>query len=452
MSAPIDCDALHPFVDGELDEREAEAYREHLAGCERCQAELPRVVALGERLAELAGPTEPGQARDDRVREAAARDEVARPTADVVPLRPRRRRAFVVGALALAAAAAIILALGLGFGLGRRRGGPTRGGGPVELLASADHRPTPMRFAYAGAAAYHPYDPSRGAADAALVPIAILSRLDAAHDWHGLAIAAFLGGNHLQAEAYLGRADATDDVIVDRAAMIAAATTDAGEQARALALLDDVLRRAPSHAAARWNRAQVLARLGLARLAARAFEELAADHEPGWSDEAARTATSLRAAAAAEEDGWNADWAAGLRLVADGTLPPPGRAAARPGIYRLMLYDAVRAAPSADRVRALRPLALELDAPTGAGVLTAYVDRIAALPAKAFAARAPLAARYRAMIVDDAAPADVDGFLADLRRAGPAADDLRLGVLYWPGPVTAHRPEYDALVAASGDP
>src|SRR5690349_24992210 len=57
MSTPIDeeiHDRLHAFVDGELEPAEAEAFRDHLGECTRCQAEMEDVLqlqSLGEQLA-----------------------------------------------------------------------------------------------------------------------------------------------------------------------------------------------------------------------------------------------------------------------------------------------------------------------------------------------------------------------------------------------------------------
>ncbi|HEY6175538.1 MAG TPA: zf-HC2 domain-containing protein, partial [Kofleriaceae bacterium] len=44
------CDSLHAYVDGELDEAKTAEFEVHLATCERCLAELPRLLALLDSL------------------------------------------------------------------------------------------------------------------------------------------------------------------------------------------------------------------------------------------------------------------------------------------------------------------------------------------------------------------------------------------------------------------
>jgi len=51
------CADLCLFVDGELEADRATAFREHLAGCEACRAELPRAQQLASRLSERKEPT-----------------------------------------------------------------------------------------------------------------------------------------------------------------------------------------------------------------------------------------------------------------------------------------------------------------------------------------------------------------------------------------------------------
>jgi len=445
----VSCHALHRFVDGELTAVEADAYRAHLVGCADCQAEFPRVMGLLGLLDSAAEASDRPAARPQLAEVGVAADAPAnRPQAatDVVPIRPWRRR-VVLGAMLAAAAAAIVVAIATRSG---RRRGAHPDTAPVVALISADNaRPSVARFAYPGAADYRPYQPKRGAAaDAASVPFATIAALEARGDWHGVGVAALLQGDRVQAARYLARATSSPDVEADRAAL-ALVEGDQAALADALTALDRVLAARPDHPAAAWNRAQILARLGLARVAASELDRIAASGQPGWSAEAARTADQLRSTVAAEQAGWNADWAAGKQLVADGALPAPGHATGRPGIFRLMFYDAVRTAPTAARVRALRPLAVELDAVAGTAVLTALVERVAASD---FARRAPLAARFRAVVVDEVV---LDGaaqarLLDELRRAH--ADDLVLGALYRFDAVAANQAEYDGLANRAGDP
>jgi anti-sigma-K factor RskA len=95
---------------GVLDEREREAFEEHLEHCESCRGEL---ASLGDAATALAfaaeGPAPPAELRERVV--AAARDEGRK----VVPL---RRRWTPLSVAAIAGAAALALGLGLWATLG----------------------------------------------------------------------------------------------------------------------------------------------------------------------------------------------------------------------------------------------------------------------------------------------------------------------------------------------
>lgn len=130
---PIDCDAVRDlaplFVTGALAAAEADAVREHLAGCDDPHLELLEFGEAATALLETIEPVEPPAALKARLLSAAAADlhagrhpsvAVAAPTAEVVSLahaRARRRPALAW----LAAAAAVIVAVALGgWGLGLR--------------------------------------------------------------------------------------------------------------------------------------------------------------------------------------------------------------------------------------------------------------------------------------------------------------------------------------------
>lgn len=70
--AELMCWQVHAFADGELDAERADAFRLHLAGCERCHVELVQTTQLTARLGELAA--------DDRAAEAAAAALTSRAT------------------------------------------------------------------------------------------------------------------------------------------------------------------------------------------------------------------------------------------------------------------------------------------------------------------------------------------------------------------------------------
>ena len=103
-----------------LDDDERSAYEQHLAGCERCRADLRE---LGETAGALAlsaeGPAPPDELRNRIL--VAAREEGP---ANVVSIRSSRRRWYAVAAVAAAVAAG--LAIGLSAALS---------GGPAHRLA-----------------------------------------------------------------------------------------------------------------------------------------------------------------------------------------------------------------------------------------------------------------------------------------------------------------------------
>lgn len=323
---------------------------------------------------------------------------------------------------------------------------------PSAFEALAPRRSLEARVTVPGPDRYRPYDTLRSSepARAEAISHARLGELERRGDLHTYGVALLLAGYSEEAARSLARAPRSPDVDVDRAAALLAAGSH-GELVQALELLDGVLATHPRHGAAAWNRALVLARLELPLGAAKSFAEVAALGEPGWSDDARVRAAKLRAASAAAEKSWREAWAAGSRLIATGTPLPAGTARAHPGVIRLFFYDAVRAAPSRARVLALRPLAVELDGIYGGGALAALVDRVSGAD---FAVRAPLAATYRSIAIDDA---KVEGeararFLAALHRAGGNAADILLGALVQLREAQRNLGELRALADATRDP
>jgi anti-sigma factor RsiW len=53
------CADLHAFADGELPEDEVKSFREHLAGCSRCQDELEGILALRALVETMGDPPAP---------------------------------------------------------------------------------------------------------------------------------------------------------------------------------------------------------------------------------------------------------------------------------------------------------------------------------------------------------------------------------------------------------
>jgi anti-sigma factor RsiW len=102
----MEADAVHgltaAYALDALDESEQRAYEQHLARCERCQAELAEFAATAGALAFAAEPHVPPPALLDRIVETARAE---RP--NVVPL-PSRTRSRVVGIVAAVAGVAAV--------------------------------------------------------------------------------------------------------------------------------------------------------------------------------------------------------------------------------------------------------------------------------------------------------------------------------------------------------
>jgi tetratricopeptide (TPR) repeat protein len=428
-------DQLAPYVDGELDAADADAFALHLAGCAACRAGLHDALQLVALEARAAGPR---AARIPGPR--LARERVRR---------WNRRQVLAIAATA-AAVLGVIVVLVFGVFGGRGGGGAREPEAPIAL-ETADVRSLEGRISYAAADRHRRYAVVRAGAPAAADAIALptLAELDRRGDLHGVAAAYLLLGDPARARTYLERAPANPDVAADRALVLLVT----GHPDEALIALDGVLEAAPRHPQARWNRALALRDLGLPRMAVAAFEAAAELGEPGWAEEAQARAKAL----AAETDERQARSA---QLVAAGrhlSTAPGGISADLahriPGSARIYFYDAVRSATTADAVRGLAPLARTLDAVAGDQNLIGYVERTARAD---FIRRGPLAARY-AKIVDRQRldPAATRDFLAALRAAHQ--DDILLGALVLTSPdgvavVPDQLPELRRLADATGEP
>ncbi|HEX4449967.1 MAG TPA: CHAT domain-containing protein [Kofleriaceae bacterium] len=327
MSECSELARTHALADGELNPAEAEAARAHLATCKDCQAELDDVMQLDAL---------PAPRRDARV----------------ISLAWYRRRSTKIGTIGVIALAAA----GVAFVWWKR---------PVPApqtttLALASNRALEPRLAWRDASAYRPYDVPRGSRDAPheTIPLGVLGDIERSGDLHGVGVLAMLDGERKQAASYLDRAGDAPDVIDDRAAL---ALVD-GHADRALALCDDVLARTPDDPVAHWNRGLALRDLGLTSGAAAEFRAVATRNEPGWSDEARRRADVLDAEASALAQRFARLNHASVALASGSLEMTVDDARAEPGYARGILYDAIRSAPSHERLAALEPLANAIDA------------------------------------------------------------------------------------------
>jgi tetratricopeptide (TPR) repeat protein len=302
------------------------------------------------------------------------------------------------------------------------RGAADTPGAGSLFLAGAPTRTLEARVSYPGADLHHPYGPLRSGEAGGRVspaPLRELARLEAAGDVHGLAAAYLVRGNLEMAAPYLAKAGESPDVASDKAVL----ALDRKDYATALALLEGALRAQPRHAQALWNRGLVLRELDLWMLASQSFEAVAALGETGWAQEAKARADALRR----RRDGlqeWRATLAAGEALVLGTGTVSEEQLRARPGVFRRALYEAIRVAPSVERLEALWPTAEVLDARMGGSALR---EAVRWAQARDFRRRGPLAARYLELYRTHKVAGGLEAYLEELRRAGER--DLYIGAL-----------------------
>lgn len=416
MNGP--CARLESFVDGELEPVAAENFRHHLAQCAHCEERLTELLAM-----ELV--------TDDAQRAAAAPPAPA----PVRRLPVWRRKTWLV-------AVPVAMAAGLAALMLVSRPEPETA---ALFLAQAPTRTLEARVTHPGADGHRPYEVMRsggaGPAPLSLRELAQLAQLEQQDD-RGIAMAFLLRGDLGQATAFLDKLPPSADLDTDRAVL--ALQRRAPEEA--LVLLERALKARPQHPQALWNQGLALRELHLPLRAAQAFEQVAALKEPGWSQEAAEKAASLRAPEQEERRGWEGTRKDCKRMVDGGEPLSFQQARQWPGMARVCLYNAVRAAASPERVEALRPLAVELDDLERGTHLQDYLRRAARLD---FSVRAPLARDYIRLTRGELPGAQLAPFLARLRQA--RQDDMLLGALAYTDD-REHLEEYLRLASETRDP
>lgn len=409
------CGRGDEYVEGLLSPDEEQAFLSHLTACVRCQGELEVDTQL--------------RAVEDRLRVEGApflerlRSWWRRLLSEVDWARPRGGPL----AIALPLAAVVIAVVYVGFQQGR--------GVPPPALVLAERRSFEGRVTYAAADRHRPYDASRGGSDTPSdeTPTEVLGELSRRGDYHGVATGYLLRGDLKSADRHLSRARRSPDIDSDRAllAMFEHRWEDA------LSLLDEVLRGVPDHRQALWNRGLVLREMGLSLTAAESFARVAA-LDPEWREEALERARSLREQDSELRDAWWAARRAGYEMVDGGPPLPPEVARRFPGMVRVFFHDALRLAPSGERVDALLPLAEELDRAYGGNDVSAAIARARGW---SFEARRPLLGDYLDFVhgrstLDDAG---WRRWLAGARSAD--AGDLILGALILTGRAGGHLDE-----------
>lgn len=390
------CEDLHAFADGELSPAEAEAFREHLAGCADCARALSDILQFG------------ALAR-------AARDHAAAPAPAPAPRRKPGGRTRLVAIVATTS----VLSAGLAAGVVLRWVRPPTP--PVEIAQRPPNRAIRARVAVPELDRHAPHSAAMGERSTIDEDLVVGAQIQRSGDEHRLAAFHLVHRHFADAIAPLRRAGDSPDVLATRAAL--ALGQDRPEEA--LDLTDRVLRERPNHPQALWNRALALTDLTLDLTAAAAFDAVAALKEPGWGAEAETRAAALRREVAQRREPWGKAQTAGLGLITQGSEIPLDLARRHPGVIRLYFYDALRAAPSRERVLQLLPLARALDETGGGDTLQRLVNEIAGAD---FRVRAPFAARYLQLYNDPARfdGKDWDGFLNALRRA-KGQEDILLG-------------------------
>ncbi len=432
------CDKVELFVDGELPDGEAEAFRLHLPDCVKCQLAMDRLTQLDFLVA--------GQLQQSAEREAPV---AARP-----PVRPRwsifsaaaalfqpERRTFFAAAAALAAVLIVVVV--------RQPFTPSLQGD--VWLAERPQRLLEARVSHPDADRHRPLAPKMMGSEehSEELPHEDLARLEKRDPKSVVAAYLVRGDPDLAGQALmkvmrLKEKDRSPDLDSDHAVALLLK----GKHEEALQLLDAALAQNPRHPQALWNRGLALRELGLPLLAARDFFEVAALNEKGWSEEAMKKAEALRRTELERRNRWDAVTSAGQKLVGGAKAVPLPEGFSQFPSARRHFYEAVRTAPSREAVLALLPLARELDALAGGEVLAGYVRRIAEAD---FSRRAPLAASYARLLQDHQLPNEEQERILTV-LLGSKEDDILLGALVAMDATSRHLVVFEAKAAASGDP
>ena len=329
--------------------------------------------------------------------------------------------------------------------LGIRAARRSPGAGQDSWLAAGSTRTIEARLSSPGLDGHRPYHAvARGQGALPAGPsLEVLARMEEQGDLRGLAAAYLLRGAPDLSASYLERAGDSPEVDNDKAVLALAR----GDAARALVLLDKVTQSQPRSPQALWNRGLALRELELWALSAEAFEAVAAQGEPGWAQEARGRAQVLRERVHTEQQGWQETTQATWALVLGQGSASAEQLRARPDVYRLYLYDAIRAAPDGQRLKELWPLAETLDGHFGGSALR---DAVRWAEARDFQRRGPLAALYLNVFRREPIPGGLSGYLEKLRAAGEL--DILMGTLLYTREVDKDVEGYARLAEQTKDP
>ncbi|HET7505647.1 MAG TPA: CHAT domain-containing protein [Kofleriaceae bacterium] len=433
------CDDLDQFFDRELGAEAAQAFREHLATCARCQRVLlgrmleAAVIGGGPALQVAPAPgSSPRASGEPSAAPTEGSDQASEPpgplpqaivqgappdvgrviglgarpgTRDrIARLWGRARRPALTATAALASAAAVALAM-------CPRQPPTVAEDPRSpeiaarvAMSLAPARGVEVRFSAPALDHYRRYAVDRAVAAAPVERIKLqdLSELEQRGDTRTLLAALALNGELASAERTAKDLPRAATSLSDRAALellradtitdpTARPVREAAAQ-RALSLTAEALRLDPRCAQAAWNQAIALRRLGLTLVAARVLDEIARRGEAGWADEARVGAELIRQRYKRDAGEWKALQGEVERMVRGGPVLGDAAVARAPSLLRDAFYQAVATAATAERLDALVPLARALDARFAT---TALGDLLARVRTQDLAARAPLSGALR---------------------------------------------------------
>jgi len=356
------CESVYAFIDEELHGQEAEQFRQHVAKCGTCHERILDAWTIDE----------------------AARRVIAAGKVQVAP--PRRPMAPRWGLVPAGALTALLVMAGA---VGTRLYVVAQRVDPAVYTSDPSYRIAEGRMSTPDADVHRPYEaPGEKASlgdtgpSSPLPPLAELSKLERKGEYLGLAAAFLQRGRAKDALDYVARAGASARADSDRAAIL----LFQDEPEKALELADRALAAQPDLVQAKWNRALALRKLEAWALAARMFEEVAQQKEPGWSAEASREAAKLRQELSRRREAFQKVEEACSHMQAGGEPIPSAVAAAAPGHARECLEQLLAKNPTAERAEALLPLALQLDALDGNPALSDSIRRVkSASPAPAAA-------------------------------------------------------------------
>jgi cellulose synthase operon protein C len=449
------CDDLDLFFDRELEPEVEQAYRDHLATCTRCQE-----VLLG-RMLEAAVVSEDRNSRPSidpiptlSVDGPPPPEPASQPpTGSLEPpdgtTRLDRRRVLLVAAAILPAAAAAVLVL---WPPTPTPSAPAR---PDDVaIRLTPERVVDVRFTAAELDRYRKRSVMRAAGAAPVdrteqISLEALGALKQRAEKNALVGAFALNGDLSSAMRTAGELSRSAASLTDRAAVVLLQAETTDDPARivrpagpawsaspaqvaaaetAVSLTSDALRLDPRSAQAKWNQAIALRRLGLSLTAARVFDDVAALHEVGWSDEARESAQRLRDEHREAVEDWQRIQTAADAMIAGGPAPGDEDIRRAPSFWRDQFYVALATASTADRFAALAPLAHALDAQFAT---TAPSDLLARVRASDLRARAPVAAELHDFIAHQKSPSMIPG-LRDRALQRGAPDVARASFLLVP--------------------